>query len=398
MADEEMIVNKYCWLAAWATLFLSWGALEIMERKGGMAPMIITSNELFKHAEAHHNPLKKVVTNKRMTKSLDAKGKFRIQIRGTIYFIKTVWIVWINLFSTIAFIAGGDWFPNHFIWLKSSSMNYWPFQHVTASIVVFYPWEIAANRYGKLDWSTIIHHYVASLAALWLLLGRYNPYATWYGYSGISLSWPVFFALGWRTQYGNRFPNITKKFLIYAKWHYLAVCVINFSGMGFLFFNCLVWHPGVIPLSVTITTMFAVVAWVYDDYHLYCSLHSMSKMDYAEADVLTRRFDTERIHPKQLFGRSVLNDLFPSDDDHTVDPIPKENRMNTITKHTVRMDHDNTDHTNKDEKGMSLRKMESINAKEDILSDTEMKSESDVINKTETDIADALYDATNFTD
>eukprot|EP01084_Bolivina_argentea_P241878 405913_1 len=171
MADETL------WITAFLTLFICWAALEFMERKLGMAPTIITAKELAHHSTRNVNPVKKMTANKRMTKSLDSKGKYRIQIRGTIYLIKAAWCLTVHLTSTIAFFLGGPWFANHFIWLDPVSMHYWPFLHNTASILVFYPWEIAVNRYGKLSWPTIAHHYVASAAALSIILGRFNPYA-----------------------------------------------------------------------------------------------------------------------------------------------------------------------------------------------------------------------------
>eukprot|EP01083_Nonionella_stella_P119833 358519_1 len=117
--------------------------------------------------------MKQVVTNKRMTKSLDSKGKFRMQVRGTIYFIKSGWCLIMHIVSLLVFTLNGKWFMDHFIYLEQDTVGFSPYQHISVSILIFYPWEVAANRYGKTEWSTIAHHFVASLAALAILLGRF---------------------------------------------------------------------------------------------------------------------------------------------------------------------------------------------------------------------------------
>eukprot|EP01084_Bolivina_argentea_P239716 402847_1 len=70
-----------------ATQFLCWVLLEILERKCGMQPAIRRRTSFTKLPNMARSS-----TKMRMTKSLDSKGRFRIQTRGSIYIVKTVWM------------------------------------------------------------------------------------------------------------------------------------------------------------------------------------------------------------------------------------------------------------------------------------------------------------------
>eukprot|EP01083_Nonionella_stella_P280013 952369_1 len=328
------VLDPYVLLTAWTTMFVCWVSLETMERKFGMAPIIVTDKTMKMSATNCDNPMKQVVTNIRMTKSLDKKkGKFRMQVRGAIYFTKCGWSLIMHIVSLLVFILNGKWFMDHFIYLDAETVSLSAYQHISVSILVFYPWEVAANRYGKLEWSTIAHHFVASLAALAILLGRYTPYATWYGFAGISMGYPLLFALGFRAQFANEYPAFTRKMLVCVAYDYgCCCCVVNISGQVFLLLNALIWHPGKVHLSVTIPMAFAICTWIYDDWKLLKALFAMSKMDYEMADVLCHKCETVRVQGKEIFGLSVLTDIIKSEERITV---PSMNTLNQISLHKI---------------------------------------------------------------
>ena len=229
----------------------------------------------------------------RLTKSLTVDGEYRMQTRAAIYFVKSLYKVILFIFSTAIFILYPQWFQEHFIDLKADSTDFLPLLHVSATLVGFYSWEVITNRYAKLYWSVIVHHWATAAIALSILMGRYTPFAVWYGFTEVSMLFPVFFMLGFRAQYSFRYPVFTRKGLVFARWWMVFTLILNFSGQMFIITNSLMYHFNEsIPISMICIMFVAILCWLYDDINLLRSLHTFSQQDYEEADFLSTAKDS----------------------------------------------------------------------------------------------------------
>jgi len=291
------------------TMFGCWALQEIMERGMGMAPNIVKQSDLDRRAKRKDNPIKHVRVNKMMSKSLDLRGRYRIQTRGTIYFIKALHQLIMFIVSLAVFTVDTQWFVDHFILLKAESTNYVPYQHVSASLVGYYAWEVIANRYGRLAWSVLIHHWVTAGTATLVLLGRYSPFATWYGFVGVFMCFPTGFLMGFRAQYSNKHPELTRKAFLYCAWYYAGLTALNLCGQLFMIVTAL--STGRIELGFIILILCCMCAWVYDDIQLLRAYHEFSKHDYEDADILTHRSRSysRSLGGRMLFAMSVLEEV-----------------------------------------------------------------------------------------
>ena len=215
--DVQKIDPKWTWLIGILTIFLCWLSQEVMERAFGMAPAIRLASDIHDNARRDSNPIRHLKVNKRVTKSLDHQGRFRITTRGTVYYIKGTWTVFLFIASLAVFISNPDWFRAHFIDLDPSTVDFWPYQHVSASIAAYYSWEVTCNRYGKLNYSVLMHHWFTVFAALLILLGVYTPFATWYGFVQVSWCFPIGYAMAFRTTFSNKYADLMRNWFRFIR-------------------------------------------------------------------------------------------------------------------------------------------------------------------------------------
>ena len=295
-----------------STSFLWWALHELLERKLGMAPKITTVEKLQKLALKNKDPQKSLEMNMRyyatsifhcliihlnmfhlfhqcrLSKAIDENGQYRTQIRSAVRFTKTIYEALICFSVSSLIIAYPDWAWEYFIELNGDSARFEPFLHLSAVVAGFYCWEVAANRYGKLSWPTLLHHWLSVIMAAALAMEIYIPFAWWYGFTGMSMAFPMSFMLGFRTQYSFRYPEFTRKGLVMAKWWYIFIMTLNFSGQIFLILNTLLYHYNEsIHLSMIIVVIICFCCFLYDDYNLLRALHAFSKQQYELADFLS---------------------------------------------------------------------------------------------------------------
>lgn len=119
---------------ATVTQFFAWFLLEFLERKFSMAPAVRRATSIDNLAEIlaadSFSPDAKRDKRflNRVTHTLDKRGRFRIQTRGTIYFIRAIWqatLLTCILFLTMLF---PDWWTNHFIELDTNTINERPYR------------------------------------------------------------------------------------------------------------------------------------------------------------------------------------------------------------------------------------------------------------------------------
>merc|ERR1719491_946887 len=196
----------------------------------GMAPKIVTIEQI--HERAHNDdikPISNLLVNRRLTKSL--YGSYRMQTRGAVYYIRFLWSGSLFVGTLVLWIFVQDeWFVDHFVRLEADTTYFVPYQHVCACIIGFYLFDLAANRYGRLSWSIIVHHLLTIAACTQILFGVYNPFATWYGFTIIVMTFPVDLALAVRATVSNRYPEQTRLAFTVSFYWWLFCLALNISG------------------------------------------------------------------------------------------------------------------------------------------------------------------------
>ena len=241
----------------------------------------------------------------RLTKSLNVSGGYRVQTRGAVYFVKAIYsiILFITCITVFVwdYIWNYQWFLDHFIDLKPESVYFMPYQHISASLVGFYCWAVIVSRYGKLQWSIIFHHWTAAACAVGILMGRYTPFATWYGFTVVAMLFPIELMLGFRAQYSLKYPSRTRKGFVFTYWWTIFCLILNFSGQIFLVVNALVYHyDGLSSVALVFIMGICNRMWLVDDYLLLKSLKIMSKQKYEIGDALHE--GDQRTAPRALGG------------------------------------------------------------------------------------------------
>eukprot|EP01084_Bolivina_argentea_P021329 39622_1 len=194
-----------------SSFLLYWMLQEVMERVFGLNPLIKKSSEINATTNEPAEQMTKYVMNKRMSKTLDLYGNYRIVPRGSIQYVKGILCLFTFVWLTILFAKNnGKFFIDHFIHLSVQSVNNKMYLSLTSVYIGFYMWELISDRYGKLHWSVLAHHVMSIFSLTFVLLGYYNPFATWYGYTGVTLCFPIGFGMGFRNTKSNKYPNFTR--------------------------------------------------------------------------------------------------------------------------------------------------------------------------------------------
>eukprot|EP01084_Bolivina_argentea_P311721 539602_1 len=189
-SDSQQISYKNVLLIYFLVQFVCWILLEILEHKFGMQPAIRrrssfslmatnnTSNTIDRNQYA--------MTQRRLTKTLDKKGRFRIQTRGSIYLIKSLWQTTGLIYCIYELIAEPQWFIQHFYYLNENTIKTQKVQNICALVIAYYCWEMSTNRYAKLQKSIAVHHWLSCIAAITIIyFDRFSPLITWYCIIGL---------------------------------------------------------------------------------------------------------------------------------------------------------------------------------------------------------------------
>ena len=294
---------KWVWLTTFATFFACWLLHELLERKCGMEPTIRSVQQV--------NDMDRTTTgmnmSRRMSKSLDISGDYRITIRGAIFVVAAVWNL-VGLFAMIAtFCVFPDWWYDHFIALNAATVDFWIYQHTAGSVAAYYSWNVVANRYGKLSYSTLFHHWLTVLAAIIALFGVYIPFAVWFGLFGVFLPFPLGIALGFRSLYSNKHPDLTRSMIKYSAQWFAFMCLINYIGQIYLLTTG--FYTGKVHVAACVLIMFALLGWIHDDYHLLMTLNHFATLPYEDASILNR---DGRIFKKSIHADDVKYHLLIS--------------------------------------------------------------------------------------
>jgi hypothetical protein len=178
---------------------------------------------------------------------------------------------------------GTDFYYQHFIVLNPKTVNCQEFQHILASSIVFYAWEIVANRYAKLNYSVLVHHWFTIFASLAILLGMFTPFATWYGICSVIMAFPVSFSLGFRAVASKRHPHCTRLLFVFTFYWYLLMIILDFGGQFFILIHGLM--TGKIAYWTIISIVVAIAGWAWDDYHLMRAMYLFANQAYEQTQL-----------------------------------------------------------------------------------------------------------------
>eukprot|EP01084_Bolivina_argentea_P021330 39623_1 len=268
-----------------SSFLLYWMLQEVMERVFGLNPLIKKSSEINATTNEPAEQMTKYVMNKRMSKTLDLYGNYRIVPRGSIQYVKGILCLFTFVWLTILFAKNnGKFFIDHFIHLSVQSANNKMYLVAVSLYIGWYMFEIISNRYGKLYWSVVSHHVMSIFALTVVLLGYYNPFAPWYGYSGVALFFVFPLAKGFRDTKSNKYPNCTRFMFKFLFYYFIMACLINFGGQIYLLVNGIITDK--IDLFITIIMIIVELVWAYDDYCLIKALKTFSTMQYELVDEL----------------------------------------------------------------------------------------------------------------
>ena len=165
------------------------------------------------------------------------------------------------------------WWINHFYYLDGNTIYEQFMQNMCAIIAAYYCWEMACNRYAKLQYSIAVHHWMSSIAALTIVVfDRFEPLLSWYGLIGIFCSGiPINFALTLRSssyKKYNKLNRLIKFSLKFAAYWYLVNIIILFTGAILILSNQ--WLNGYYDGNTARQISFAItvicfIAFGYDD-------------------------------------------------------------------------------------------------------------------------------------
>ena len=105
----------------------------------------------------------------------------------------------------------------------------------------YYLWELNSVRYGRLSWSVVAHHLVASFVTSRIILfDAFSSMATVYGLFGVGFTWCIDVSFLLRnTNWGHRHPDITRKSFVISYYTYIFVnCICNLGLQVLIIVRC----------------------------------------------------------------------------------------------------------------------------------------------------------------
>ena len=138
-------------------------------------------------------------------------------------------------------------------------------------------------QYYKIQWSTVIHHWLTSTAAILVLLGIFTPSAILYGIIMVALSFPLPLLQASRLFIGFKHPNFIRKAHIVLSNYYkglLITCIILQLLMLMQGISI-----GAYSNLYIITIVLCICGWCYDDLQVVKSLKHGAKRKYAQLDL-----------------------------------------------------------------------------------------------------------------
>ncbi|TXB66106.1 hypothetical protein FRY74_05920 [Vicingus serpentipes] len=263
------------------TFFLWWSLILLFERYMGMQPLI-AKNDAFNELDDKNNT---ELIYRKSSKSLDKNGEFRIILKPSLYFAKAIAFFMLFMIGLYPFIDGN---PSEYVRLFfkfDESVIKLPFvQIASATILSWYLFEIIAlMQYYKIQWSTVIHHWLTAFAAIIVLLGVFTPAAILYGIIMVALSFPLPLLQASRLFIGFKHPVFIKKAHIVLSNYYKILLIICIGLQLLMLIHGIT--TGAYSNLYIATIIFCICGWCYDDLQVVKSLKHGAKRKYAQLDL-----------------------------------------------------------------------------------------------------------------
>lgn len=226
---------------------------EILERKCGFAPVIRRRESLDEMPEI----------TKKITRRVDKQDNFRVQIPYTYMAMRGPWCL--TLISVVVYelIVNPHLFVRVFIQLDDTTKYETSVCLVASSIIGFYLWELSVNRQWDLTvnyWGVVAHHLLAIINGIFVICGVFNPFAIWYGISGVMMAFPIYIILGFRGRFGPKYPKITRRLFAVAWIWYSIFCLIGNIPVqiSLVIYGA---YTGKIPVPMLIIVSISILVW-----------------------------------------------------------------------------------------------------------------------------------------
>ena len=258
----------YLWSTFLGTMFCLFFLQEFLERKCGLGIAIRLQSSIEKFP---NSPV-----TQRLTKSLDKHGRFRIQIRSSIEILKLSWKISECIIGIIILILWPEWYIDHFYYMIPETRRMQLYLHAVSSMMAFYVWEIFAQQYSyRLNKSALIHHTFTIIAAMSILMDRFNPFGTWYAIVGVCINWPTSIMLFIKARLSYKYPKCTQMGFKFLSWYYLFLTSVPVIGGEIILFINAYWGygKGKVPIMLGILIIIACIGWVNDVCIAMCILY-----------------------------------------------------------------------------------------------------------------------------
>jgi len=281
-------MSDFALIIFFATFFCWWLLNLIFERFLNLSPIILPKKVVQEKDEMiSKQQNKELFIHMRSSKSLDAEGNFRIQTKPALHYVKCVVSLLLTIIGLSPFFSD---FPlidykRLFVDLDPTAIKLPFVQAAAATLLSWYFFEtIMLSQYYKIQWSVIIHHWLTSIAALLVLLGFFTPAAIMYGIFMVALPFPVSFIMGFRTQFGDRFPKEINKAHSIISIYYKILLAMCISFELLLLWNGV--NKEVHSMVYICAIIFCCIVWCYDDLKLAKSLKEASVRNYEDLDFI----------------------------------------------------------------------------------------------------------------
>ena len=226
-----------------------------------------------------HDGKSRMKLHERMSKRLDINNEYRIRINPIPWYLKSFFHLIILVIFLVDFVMDPDWHYDMYIIMNHESNNYIYLQYSAAIMVSFYIWEnIIITKYGRLQRSAHVHHWLVALGGILIIIGKYNPFAVLYIEIGIGLSFMLPLCIGIRAHLSKKYPRFVRKVCTFTQYYYAVVTVLNGIGQMSLVINS--QNTQSISILNTIIITVGIIGCLYDDIKSIKSLHEYSKQAY----------------------------------------------------------------------------------------------------------------------
>eukprot|EP01083_Nonionella_stella_P022705 62765_1 len=199
-----------------------------LEMKDGLQLSHTSKQSQLKHENIHI----------RMTRRFDSDGTYRITDSASFRFTKCI----LRLFGCIISVTclSSSWYYRHFVLLDSNTNSFWAYQVLVAISFSEFAceWAISTSQFAtqKTDYALDVHHILSTLVAILIMNDIYIPFATLFGIITEFWLFIAHFAIGFRIEFYDKYPNTVRLILKCATYYTICLIVVNMLCVyGFIF-------------------------------------------------------------------------------------------------------------------------------------------------------------------